>query len=258
MKQNKLSRKLLKYELLNLANNIFVIIFGLVFPIGMALLFSFAFSDMMDDKATLHTQMFLQMAIMIPMATIFMGHAVSYASELESGAVQRFKLFGYKEPTLILAKLIANFLFLAISLFVYVLVLSLTLNISAPNIHALITYLIFFFVFSAILFGIAHGIATLCGHFGITFGVVMALYFTLMILGGNMGVEPEMLPNGVRHISMCLPTYYITEKFLDFWNGGTFNFLPFILSIIGFAVISVAVVMLALWLTKKGKIKQVQ
>jgi ABC-2 type transport system permease protein len=250
----KLSWKLLKYEILNITGNIITIIFGVVFPIFMALLFSFALDA--PIKSELHTQLFLNMAMIIPLATMLMGYCVTLATELESGAQQRFKLFGFNEKTILLAKLIANMIFLVFSFALYCLVLCLALNISLPSVGAVITFIIFFFVYGAILFVLGHGIATFCGRFGTTFGIVMGIYFGLMILGGNMGIMPNELPNGVRHIAMGFPLYYFATGFQDFWNGASFDFLPFIISTLGFFALSALVAFLSIYLTKKGKINQ--
>ncbi|MCL2062167.1 MAG: ABC transporter permease [Firmicutes bacterium] len=252
MKPGKLSLKLIKYELFNIASNVVTFIFGVVFPIGLALLFSFVLHEIEGAD----TQLFITMAMIIPLATMLIGHATSYANELESGAVLRLRLFGFKDKTLLIAKLIANMIFLTICFSVYCLVLGLALDVTAPSVGAVFTYIIFFYLFSIIVFLLAHGIATLCGRFGLTFGIAMALYFGLMILGGNMGIQPNQMPDGMRHIAMGLPLYYISANFADFWNGGTFDWLPFILTTFAFAVICVLLVVLAFYLTKKGKINQ--
>ena len=254
MNKPKLSWHLLKYEIVNIISNIFVLIFGVAFPLGMTLLFANVFET--PDKVAFATDWFIRMAMIIPLASVFMGHATNYAGELECGAIQRFKLFGYKEKTIVSAKLIAMLIFITMSLAIYSLVVGLVLNLSVPSIPALITFIIFFYLYSAILFLIAHAIATFCGRFGTTFGIIMALYFGIMILGGNMGINPSELPNGLRHIAMALPMYYISSDFLDFWNGGSFEWLGFLLSTSGLAIVSVGLVALSWYLTKKGKIKQ--
>jgi ABC-2 type transport system permease protein len=256
MSRNKLSWKLIKYEILNITGNIITIIFGVIFPIGMTLLFSFALEGAGIPRQELHTMLFLTMAMIIPSATMLMGYGVTLATEIESGAKQRFELFGFSEKTILSAKLIAYMIFLVASFLLYCLVLGLAIDISVPSAWAVITFVIFFFVYGAILFILGHGIATLCGRFGTTFGIVMGIYFALMILGGNMGIMPNELPAGIKQIAMGLPLYYFAIDFQSFWSGQSFNFLPFVLSTVGFFVISALVAFLGVYLTKKGKINK--
>ncbi|MCL2848233.1 MAG: ABC transporter permease [Firmicutes bacterium] len=267
-----LSLNLIKYELVNLSSNIFVLIFGIVFPIGMAMLMAFVFggnaeyingayyiymSGVYILRASIHTRMFLSMSIMIPLATMLMGHATNYATELETGSVMRFKLFGYSDKTMVVAKLIAQMLALVIAMIVYSLVLFIVLDITVPTAISAIIFIVFFLIFSASLFLLAHAIASLCGQMGKTFGIIMGLYFTIAILGGNMGPSPSQLPNGMRHIAMGLPLYYVSEYFQDFWSGGAMgHWLGFITTTAAFAVISLVVFIISVLLIKKGKVKQ--
>jgi len=256
MKTGKLCLKLVKYETVNLISNILIIIFGFAFPIGMVLLFSFAFGSEVEITTHLHTTLFFQFALTIPLATLLIGHAVNYASELESGAVLRFKLFGYGERTLLIGKMLANLIFLTIALGVYSLIVVLVLDVAAPTVGALFTFLVFFYVLSVIIFVLGHAVATLFGQVGKVMGVCMALYFFMMVLGGMMGVQPSILPNGIRHIAMGIPFYYMSVYLTDFWFGtGSMNWLPFILSTVGMAIVAAGLFVLALWLKKKGKIK---
>ncbi|MCL2587068.1 MAG: ABC transporter permease [Firmicutes bacterium] len=251
-----MSWKLFKYEIVNLTSSVITIIFGFIFPIGMVLLFSFAFGGEVTDTSALHTQLFIQFALTIPLAILLIGHAVNYASELESGAALRFKLFGHSERSLLVSKMLANLFFLTISLAIYTIVVSLALQVNAPSVGAVFTFLGFYYIFSAIVFVLGHAIATIFGQVGKVMGTTMTLYFLLMILGGMMGVQPDNLPDGVRHISMGLPLYWITMYLNDFWVGGSFNFVPLIITTLGLAVLSIGLFGLALWLRKKGKIKQ--
>jgi len=247
--------KLLKYELLNLVSNVITLIFGFAFPIGMVLLFSFAFASEVENVTELHTTLFFQFALTIPLAVLLIGHCVNYAGELESGAIMRLKLFGKSERTMLATKLLANLIFLTVSLAIYTIIVVLALDITAPSVGALFTFIIFFYLFSTIVFMLGHALATLVGQTGKAMGIAMAVYFTMMILGGLMGVAPDILPNGVRHIAMGIPLYYISVYFADFWFGGSMNWLPFILSTVGFAMFAVGLFILVLWLKKKGKIK---
>ncbi|MCL2374923.1 MAG: ABC transporter permease [Firmicutes bacterium] len=255
-KQGAFSLKLLKFELVNLSSSIMVLIFSVIYPIGMTLLFSFVFGTPEGNSTEIHTRIFLQMIFTIPLASMLMGNALNYATEIENGSALRTKLFGFKDKTMLLAKLLANLIFLTIAVGIYSLVIGLALDVAAPSVGALFTFIIFFYIFSTAVFILGHAIATMCGRFGVTFGIVMALYFGIMILGGSMGIRPDQMPNGMRHIAMGLPLYWIASYFTDFWKGGSFDFVPLILTTIGFVILSVGLFVLAVVLKKKGKIKE--
>jgi len=255
----KFNRKLLKYELVNVTSNLLVLMFGLALPLGLALLFSFVFRGE-EEARQINTQMMVLMSMIVPLSTMFIGHAESYSRELESGAIQRFKLFGYSERTQLTAKLLANVIFLLGTLAIYFAVLIFVLDIAPPSAPALLTYIGFLISFSVIVLILGHAIATLCGRAGPTQGVTMAMYFAFMILGGVMGVNPTQFPAPIRILSQALPLYYIAAQidgyfvFLDFWMGGSYgHFLPLILSMIGFAVVSIGLLIFSVWLNKKGK-----
>ena len=181
----KFNKKLLKYELVNVTSNILVLVFGLALPIGLALLMSFVFSG--DENAQIiNTQMMILMSMIVPLSTVFIGHAESYSRELESGAIQRFKLFGYSERTQLGAKLLANIIFLIGTLAVYFAVLLVFMNrggaggIHPPHIPALFTYIGFLIAFSVVVFILGHAIATIFRSASATQGITMAMYFVFM------------------------------------------------------------------------------
>jgi len=261
-KQGKFSLKLLKYETVNLTSNIFTVIFGVLFPIGLTALIAFAIgNNVIEDPAYIpmfHTQVFIQMSMLIPLATMLMGHGVNYAHELETGAIQRFKLYGFKEHSILGSKILSHLIFLAISFAIYCAFAFIALDIIVPSIWALITFTLFFFIFSAILFTLGHGIASLSGKYSRAYAIIMAVYFGVMVLGGMMGVPPNQFPNGVRHIAMGIPLYYIiSEQFINFWMGiGGYNMAGLSVSTAGLAVLAIGLIALSVFLTKKGKISQ--
>jgi len=258
-KTKKLSFKLIKYEVVNLTSNIFVLIFGVIFPIGMALLAANVFVQGVEGeaRAAAHTGIFIALSFGIPLATMLMGHAANYANELELGTVQRFKLFGFSDKTMLFAKMIAKILFLMMSFVLYTFVLFLTTDVVIPSAGAAFIFLAFFLIFSIALFLLGHAIASLCGQFGKTFGIVMGVYFFISIFGSSMGINPSMFPDGMRHVSMAFPVYYLNTYFNSFWAGGSFeNWVWFLVTSFAFAVVSAGLYLIAMFLTKKGKIKQ--
>ena len=101
------------------------------------------------------------------------------------------------------------------------------------------------YLLAIILMALAHGIATLIGKFGPTYGVVMAIYFAMMILSGYMGIRITDLPKSVRWISDLLPTAQLGNDYIDFWLGREYNFGPLIQSMIFMYALSAVVVLVA-------------
>lgn len=258
--KNKLSLRLIRYEIINASSNIFTLIFSIAFPLFLSMLFSFMFSTEIPDIAVsdLNANLYITMIMVIPLASMFIGHAANYSQELENGSLQRFKLFGYKERTLFAAKVIANLIFLTAALIIYSGVMFLVLDLTAPTFAAFTTLIIFLYVLTVILLILSQAIATFFGKFGPTFGVSMALYFVFMTLGGMMGFSVSNFPVFLQYISKALPMYYICENLLTFWLGGSYDFLPLCLSLLGLAAVSVGLLALSVWINKKGAKKKKQ
>ena len=257
-KQNGLSLKLIKYELKNMTSNIFVVIFGVIFPIFMAMLFGFiifdeiAAADAGYNAQRIYAMLFILFSGMIPLATMFIGHAENYALELESGVIQRMKLFGFSERTMLAAKLIANTVFLTGALIIYFAVLFIAFDMAAPTAAGIFTLIIYLYAFAVVLMVLSHAIATLCGRFSLTFGITMGMYFLFLVLGGMMGANPAQFPAALRYLSMALPMYYVTTYMIDLWTGEPFSFLGLSLSMLGFAIASAGLLVFSVWFNKKG------
>lgn len=231
----RLTRQFFVYELRNALGNGFSLFFGIAFPIILSLLISKgALKDVPEavlPQAT--TSVFLGIGMVIPMATMFIGYAANYASELEANVPDRLYLFGFSQKTLFSAKLMANILFLTIGLLLYVIVDYAALPLLAPTTGSLFGTLILFYLFAALLFCLAHGISNLCRKFGTTYGITMTLYFGMMLFSGLMGIDVEALPSGVRLVSNLLPTTYVGNlSFVQFWEGKEYNASLLIQSII--------------------------
>lgn len=235
----KLNKHLIKYEIRNYLNNLMGLCYLIVLPLGLALLFALINGS---DPST-NTYLLLIFSALVPMAATF-NHAGNYANELESGAVQRLKLFGYSERTLLFAKLIVNLLFITLSFVIYFVVLFLAIPIQLPTVAAFTVLIVFLYILSAILFVFMHAIATLCGSFSLTYGLTLILLCIFMLFGGMMGVDLGIIGN-------IFPIYHLGKGFLIFWCGGNMNFLPLILSTLGFAAVSTVLMVLSVWISKR-------
>ena len=91
----------------------------------------------------------------------------------------------------------------------------------------------------------AHGIANWIRKFGITYGIVMGIYFILMILSGMMGISNKDLPKFLQSIAKLIPLSHMQNNFVDFWMGKSYNFGPLIQSLIFFGAISLLILLIS-------------
>ena len=67
-----------------------------------------------------------------------------------------------------------------------------------------------------------------------------------MILSGMFGVQAKDFPAPLMKIAYLFPTTYISSEFADFWQGGSYNFMPYIQSLVLFTAVSAIVLFLAI------------
>jgi ABC-2 type transport system permease protein len=254
MKQNRFSLKMFKYELWNASSNIFTLFFGIAFPLIMTILFSTSISQNVPDRLLpdINAALFFVCIMIIPLSVTLVGHALNCSQELENGTLQRFVLFGYKERTLIFAKLLANLIFLVVAIFIYSVVVFAILDITSPTFTAYTVLLIFLIFFGTALFILGHAIASLIGKYGSTFGIIMTINFWFLIIGGMMGVRPSQFPGIFHYISRAFPMYYFNEGFIEFWKGNSYDFRPLIITTCGLYIIGFGLIFINKLLKVKG------
>lgn len=230
MNSKRLSVKLVQYELRNIGGNFFTVFFGIVFPIIMSVLFSQIYmKDLTGDiRKTAMTGLFITMSLIIPLSVLLIGYSVTYAQELEKDIPMRMNLFGFSQRTILAAKMIAYFIFMTGAFFLYTIVDCFTLDLQMPTISSAFCLIITLYLLGAVLFVLAHGIAGIFRKFGPTYAISMTLYFAFMILCGLMGIQVEDLPKTIRVVAYAFPMTYISNDYIDFWQGGSYNFAPII------------------------------
>lgn len=239
---------LIKYEFRNLMGNIFTIIFGVFFPIGITLFFGKALVGQVpgDMKEVFITGLFITSSLIIPLASILVGYSAVFSQELEKNIPLRFHLFGYSEKTVLISKICANLIFITLSLILYTVVVCSVLKVQVPSLSSALILIVSLYLLSAFLFILAHGIAIFFKKFGPTYAITMTLYFAIMVLSGMFGVQAKDFPNGVKAVAYTLPTTYIGGEFIDFWQGGSYNFVPYIQSFIFFAAVSCIILFMSI------------
>lgn len=239
---------LIKYEFRNLMGNIFTIIFGVFFPIGITIFFGKAFVGNVpeDMKAVFITSIFITSILIIPLASILVGYSAVFSQELEKNIPLRFRLFGYSEKTVLISKICANLIFITLSLILYTVVVCSILKVQVPTLGSALILIGSLYLLSTFLFILAHGIAIFFKKFGPTYAITMLLYFAIMGLSGMFGVQAKNFPHAIRSVAYVLPTTYIGGEFIDFWQGGSYNFVPYIQSFIFFAAVSCIILFMAI------------
>lgn len=240
MKKKKCGLRMVAYEWRNLNGNFMSHFFGIVFPNLMCLVLSKTIGGQMaeDMRIQINTSIMLSMAMVMPMAIMLLGYGAIYSLEVENGVPLRMRLFGFAESSLMTAKIAAHLLLLTISFVIFGAFQILVTGIRLPAVSSLLCLLACLYLVGIILLVISHSIANICRRFSVTFGIEMSLYFVMMVLTGMMGIKTEQLPKILQAVAATLPMTYIGRDFADFWQGGSYNFMPLIQSFLFFGALA--------------------
>lgn len=235
------SPQMLLYEFRNTVGNPYVHIFGVGMPILMMIIITRAVIAEITEEAFLSvavTSVFLGIGSLIPMATVFMGYGVSHAQEMEKGIPQRMELFGIRQGISICNRALSEVIFMAAAFCIYFVVGFFVVGVETPKALGALLYLVCILGLSVILFVLAHAISTLLKKFALTYCVTMLLYFSMMILGGMMGISYDNMPSGVQAAAKLLPVTYINRDFYTVWSGKSYNFMPMLQSYLFLAAVA--------------------
>lgn len=248
MQKKKFNWYLISYELRNITGNIFVIFFGVIFPIMMSALFSVTLKKQLPESIYQEsvTSLFITMSMIIPMAVLLIGYAANYSQELEKDIPLRLNLFGFSEKVMLLAKMTAYLIFTTAAFVLYVVSDAIMLDLLPPKPAAAVCFVVALYTLSIIFFVLAHGLATIFRKFGPTYAASMFLYFGFMILCGMMGITVDQLPTGLKAVARVFPMSYISSDFITFWQGGNYNFAPLIQSYLFLGAISLIILILSI------------
>ncbi len=249
-----LNKNLLLYELRNMIGDPFVYIFGVILPIFLSFIISKAAVSEVPENALSEavTSISISMSIMIPMATILIGHTAIYSKEMEKGIPLRMSLFGYEEKTLFLAKAVAELIYMTAAFLIYAVMEIILLDIQIPAVSSVIYLILCLYLIAAIFFMLSTGIVNFVKKFGPSYAVSMSLYFLFMVLCGMMGIKTEELPKVLKIISKLVPMSYISNDFGGFWKGGSYNFVPMIQSYLFLGAVSGILCYLSVYKNKRA------
>lgn len=234
-------KRYVKYELLNSLGNFFSILFVIIFPIVMTLLFYSIFNQQIpaNHLAQFSTQLFVTNLLISPLAVIYIGFAALFSQEIEKEVTVRMALFGYSEKKQMQAKFLAQAIMSSVSIFIYIVAVIPFLELPVPTAFGLIVFVIGICLLSFSLFLAAYGICLLMKKFSTTFGLVMSTYFLIMILSGMMGIQTNQLPKSIQSIAKLLPTTHMIQDMPKLWEKTTYNLMPMIQSMLFLFALSV-------------------
>lgn len=242
-----MNKYLLKYEFLNTLYNFYAFFFGALFPVVLInILYTTIKVDVPESAwPELGSILFVRMSVLVVLAAIFMNHGGAYSNEIDKGIPDRLLLFGFSSKTLFLGKLFANLIFFTMCFGIYMVGTLPFIEIETPSFVAGIIFVVISYLLAVIFLALAHGIATLVRKFSFTYAIVMVCYFGIMILSGDMGIEPDRLPKGLQVVADLLPTKELSYGFTDFWLGKDYNFAPLIQSMIFLTGITAVLIFVA-------------
>ena len=225
---------MIRYELRNINGNFMTHFFGIVFPNIMSLIFTTTISRQAPEamRPEVTVSVVICMALIMPMSIMFLGYGAIYSQEVEHDIPLRMHLYGYCEGSLIAAKVIAHLLFLTIAFVIYGIFQTIILDVPKPAFSSLLCLLLSLYLVGVMFLLIVHSMANLFRKFSVTFGISMVIYFLLMMVTGMMGISVDQMPRALQTVAKVFPMTYISNDFADFWQGGSYNFMPYIQSCI--------------------------
>ncbi|MDE6202042.1 MAG: ABC transporter permease [Lachnospiraceae bacterium] len=249
----KCSLRMVLYELRNINGNFMPHFFGIVFPNLMCVLLSKTVGSQVPEgmREEVVTSIMLTMTLVIPMAIMLIGYGALYAQEVERGIPLRMRLFGLGEKCEVTAKIAAHLVFLTIAFVIFAVFQGLVMEVQRPALPSLLCLIVSLYLIGVIFLITAHAIANILQKFSLTFGVTMFLYFGMMILTGMMGMRTDQLPEAFQKVAATLPMTYVSNDFIDFWQGGTYNFMPFIQSFIFMGAASGILLLLSMYKNRR-------
>lgn len=156
-------------------------------------------------------------------------------------------LFGIGERSLLLAKITAHFILLTVEFIIFAVFHAAVMDVQKPALLSALGLLAALYAIGLIFLVLSHAIANLLRKFSLTFGIEMSIYFILMMLTGMMGVKTEQLPDVLQKVAGTLPMTYISSDFVDFWQGGSYNFMPLLQAFLFMGAVTGILLLFSMW-----------
>lgn len=232
---------MVKFELNSLLKNYTQLFFGLVFPTILTSLIIIAVTKDMPDfiAAEVKQNIVYTINIISPLSIFLLGLSSVFSKDLEEGVYDRLELFSISHLTLAKYKFLVLFVYWLICNAIY---FAVCINIYHVDlaIVPILKHTGFVSIVALTMFLLSYGICLFTKKFTTAFGITMAIYFVVMILGGMMGVQVKDFPSGIREIADIIPTGHFSS--MDYLQevaaGGGLNY-SFLQSLVVFLLIAV-------------------
>lgn len=240
-------KRLIQYEFTQLLRGVFTPVFGIAFPVFMLILISASIgSETGANRDIMLVSIFITLMQIIPLAVGFMGFSLIYAQELEQKIPFRLRMFGIKDGQILFSKIVSLLILYTIGYVIYV--LAAIYYVKIPNItliNILILYAVLILEFTGLVI-LGYAICLYFKKFGPAYAVVMVIYFGIMIISGMMGIRENNMPDIIQKLTRILPFPYVSFDFYKIFFDQSYNFMPFIQSMIFFlgfvSILCIAVV----------------
>lgn len=245
--------KLIQYEIRNILGNFFIPLFGIVLPIFMGVIIPKSVADEVPKlflQEVINT-IILSMSVMIPLCVGLLGHAATYAQEVEKDIPLRMQLFGLNKQKIITSKIIGQFMVMTISFVTFFAAMYFVHGFKLVSWKGAIIYFILMYVIAGGLLMLAHAIADLAGRFNVAYAIVMCLYFFLMFVSGFMGVRYKDMPKPLQMIADQVVLSPFGEHSYEIWQDKLTNYSSIIQPLIVLLVVGVLLLVAASYKRKK-------
>jgi len=245
----------IKYEFLNAMGNFFAIFFGFIFPPCMCLLiYGITTIDIPEVNVNIANELFINFMLLLPLVTLMLGFGALISQEMEKSINTRLALFGYNEKQQLITKLLVQLGMLMIEVLVFCAVTLPFMPVQTPSVIVAILYSICMLMVGIIFAVIAYSLSLYFKKFSICYGIMMGIYFLMMILSGMMGIRPEQLPAFIKPLANLMPLTQMVMTFSRSWTGSIDNLAPLLQSFIFLGSISGLMLIIALRKENRGKV----
>ena len=246
--------KKIKYEFLNAMGNFFMIFFGFIFPpIMCILIYGITSMDIPVADSLVANELFINFMLMLPLVTLLLGFGAIISLEMEKNINIRLALFGYSERQQLVTKMLVQLGVLLLEVLLFCAVTLPIMPVEAPDPIVGLVYGICMLAIGILFAVIAYSISLYFKKFSVCYGIMMAIYFLMMILSGMMGIRPEQLPEFIKPFANLMPLTQMVMTFSRSWTTGISNTAPLLQSFLFLG--SISGIMLFIALRKENRVK---
>ena len=239
MKTKSCNKKLIIYEIRNAIGNPFIAFFGIVFPVMMLMIITFSLRKQVPSSMIRETNtgVFITMSLIIPMAVILLGHSANYSQELEKEIPVRIAAVWLSQNSIMLAKIIAQTITLTAGLIFYSVFSYILVDLQSPKFSSALCLIGCLYLLGIFFFLFAHGLSNIFKKFG---PYVYDKYVCLLWEHDSLRYDGHTDRTASQSAEACgiFPSNELHQQcFIEFWQGGSYNFGPMIQAFLFFGAL---------------------